>query len=116
MAEDPSETELAERYRPRLEAEREEIAESSAASGESRRPVELDQQSVGRLSRQDALQNQAMAQAQEARRSGRLRAIAAAVERIEEGEFGFCEDCGDFIGWRRLDLDPCAVRCTDCAR
>ena len=75
----------------------------------------LDQQSVGRLSRMDALQGQAMAKGIEARRHGRLAAIAAALARIEDREFGWCEDCGLFIGQGRLDVDPCAPRCVSCA-
>lgn len=113
---DPTDTELAARYRPRLEAERTEILAASAGTREARKPVELDQQSVGRLSRMDALQGQAMAKGVEARRAGRLRAIEAALSRIEAEDYGFCEDCGAFIGQGRLDFDPCAVRCVDCAR
>ena len=112
---DPTDTELADRYRPRLEEERAALQQSSDATAEGRRPVELDQTSIGRLSRQDALQGQAMAAALEARRHGRLRAIAAALSRMEEGDFGWCEDCGEFISVPRLDVDPCAVRCVSCA-
>ncbi|NNU82106.1 TraR/DksA family transcriptional regulator, partial [Halovulum dunhuangense] len=69
----------------------------------------------GRLSRMDALQQQAMAAAQDARRMGRARAIEAAIRRIEAGEFGWCDGCGDFIGTPRLDLNPTTIRCRDCA-
>jgi DnaK suppressor protein len=98
---------------------REEFDALRAASGttsEDRKPVALDQSSVGRLSRMDAMQQQAMAAAQETRRHGRIRTLEAAVRRLEEGEFGWCEDCGEFIGERRLDLDPTLMRCKDCAR
>ncbi len=110
-----TEWELAARYRPRLEAELDEITTASTATAAARRPVELDQQSVGRLSRMDAIQNQAMAASSEERRKGRARAVAAALERIEAGTFGFCDECGDVIGRRRLDLDPAAMRCIGCA-
>jgi DnaK suppressor protein len=113
---DPTDAELADRYRPRLLSEQAELAASSRATHDDRRPVELDQQSVGRLSRMDALQGQAMAKGLEARRMARGRAIAAALERIAVGEFGWCEACGEFIGTRRLDVDPCATRCVACAR
>jgi DnaK suppressor protein len=112
---EPTDEELAARYRPRLLAEQAELSAASDSTRESRKPVTLDQQSVGRLSRMDALQGQAMAKGLEARRSARSRAIAAALERIEEREFGFCEDCGEFIGQGRLDVDPCATRCVSCA-
>lgn len=77
--------------------------------------VELDQQSVGRLSRSDALQMQAMARAQGARRAAEARRLALALDRIAEGEFGYCEHCGEAIPPRRLDIDPTATRCVACA-
>ncbi|WP_071672570.1 TraR/DksA family transcriptional regulator [Nioella nitratireducens] len=112
---DPTDAELAARYRPLLEQERTDLLAASDDTAEARKPVTLDQTSVGRLSRQDALQGQAMAAAMETRRNGRLTAIAAALARIDEGAFGWCEDCGDFIGSKRLDVDPCAMRCVACA-
>lgn len=84
------------------------------AEGQS--TVELDQQAVGRLSRMDALQNQAMSKANQTRRQTERRRLAAALKRIEEGAFGQCEDCGDEIAQGRLELDPAASRCIDCAR
>lgn len=112
---DPSDADLAARYRPALQQERAELLASSDDTAEGRKPVELDQTSVGRLSRMDAMQGQAMAAALDARRHGRVRAIAAALARMDDAEFGWCEDCGDFIGFPRLDVDPCAVRCVSCA-
>jgi DnaK suppressor protein len=112
---DPSDTELEARYRPLLEREAAESLAASDATRADRSPVTLDQQTVGRLSRMDALQGQAMAKGLEARRVGRRRAVLAALQRIDDGEFGFCEDCGSFIGTGRLDVDPCAMRCVSCA-
>jgi len=112
---DPTDADLATRYRLVLEKERAALLVSSDETAEGRKPVELDQTSVGRLSRMDALQGQAMAAALDARRHGRVRAIAAALSRIDDAEFGWCEECGDFIGLPRLDVDPCAVRCVSCA-
>lgn len=87
---------------------------SLGAAGD-RKPVELDQQSVGRLSRQDSLQVQAMANAADARRAGELRRIAAALVRLEAGEYGWCVECGEEIGDKRLEVDPAAARCRECA-
>ena len=98
-----------------LAQERETILELSAVSAEGRRPVELDQQSVGRLSRMDALQVQAMAKAVETRRRGRLKLIDAALRRLEEGDYGTCTECGEDIPARRLAIDPTIARCIDCA-
>ncbi|MEQ8876909.1 MAG: TraR/DksA family transcriptional regulator [Phycisphaerales bacterium] len=77
--------------------------------------VELDQQAVGRLSRMDALQNQAMSKATGARRKVERTRLQAALARMDEGEFGFCDECGDAIAAGRLRLDPAATRCVDCA-
>ncbi len=101
--------------RQRLEAERAELLALSAGAAEERRPVELDQQSVGRLSRMDALQVQAMAQAVEGRRRGRLQVIEAALKRLETDDFGYCSDCGEDIPAKRLEIDPATMRCVDCA-
>lgn len=103
------------KFRDRLDQEAAELRAAEAATAGDRAPVELDQQSVGRLSRMDAMQQQAMASAQSRRRAGRLRAIEAALKRIETDDFGWCETCGEAIPPGRLDLDPCAPRCVDCA-
>ena len=99
----------------RLEEERAEILEMSAASAGERRPVELDQQSVGRLSRMDALQIQAMAQAVEGRRRGRLQRIEAALKRLAAGDYGYCAGCDEEIPAKRLAIDAVTERCIDCA-
>lgn len=77
--------------------------------------VELDQSRVGRLSRMDAMQAQAMAQASLARRDATLRKVAAALVRLERGEFGVCESCDLPINPKRLEFDPAATLCIDCA-
>ena len=103
------------RFRKLLESRREELATLSEDAAEKRKPVELDQQSVGRLSRQDALQQQAMAKAQDARRLMEMRKIDAALQRIDGGEFGWCEACGEMIAIRRLEIDPTTLLCVGCA-
>jgi len=98
------------------------MARLSALEGEdqlgeaSQATVELDQQAVGRLSRMDALQNQAMALANSIRRQSERTRLQAALQRIDEGEFGYCEDCGDDIAPKRLELNPAAIKCIECAR
>ncbi len=104
-----------EKIRRLLEEERAGLLKDSASAADERRPVELDQQSVGRLSRMDAMQVQAMAQAVEARRKGRLQLIEAALRRLDTDDFGFCDDCGEPIPAKRLEIDPTTTRCVDCA-
>lgn len=86
-----------------------------AANADSRDTVELQQDSVGRLSRMDAMQQQAMAQAQERRRVAEQTRIVAALERIDEGEWGYCLTCGEEIVEKRLRHDPSVATCVGCA-
>jgi len=100
----------------RLRARRDELMATSATASDNRQPVELDQQRVGRLSRMDALQDQAMAQETERRRTIEMKRIEAALKRIGEGEYGYCDSCGVDIPKARLDLDPSTPTCVDCAK
>lgn len=103
-------------YRQKLLDEQRSLHSEGKATEEDRGTVVLDQQSVGRLSRMDAMQRQAMAQAAQRRRNARIQRVKAALERIEDGEFGYCQDCGDDIETARLDLDPTVPTCVSCAR
>lgn len=92
------------------------IDDDQAATASERAPVMLDQSRVGRLSRMDALQVQAMAKAQERRRSSERQRIKAALERLAEGSWGLCTECGEAIAGARLDFDPTVALCIRCAR
>ncbi|WP_170414268.1 TraR/DksA family transcriptional regulator [Ruegeria atlantica] len=109
-----NETQLA-KFETLIRARLDELAEHSALGNQAQSVVELDQQAVGRLSRMDALQNQAMAKAQQANRDIETRRLVAALTRIEDGEFGHCEDCGEEIPVGRLNLDLAASKCVSCA-
>ena len=104
-----------EAIRETLLARRAAIEEVVQSSAEDRAPVELDQTRVGRLSRMDALQRQAMAQATDERRRLELLRIEAALKRIKTEDFGFCAVCGEPIEERRLALDPTLATCVECA-
>lgn len=101
--------------RKRLEDEREELLHDAEISAEERDVVVLDQTSVGRLSRMDALQNQAMQVETERRREVELARIDAALQRLDEDEYGYCVSCGEEIQAKRLDMDPATPVCIDCA-
>ncbi|WP_340150476.1 TraR/DksA family transcriptional regulator [uncultured Sneathiella sp.] len=98
-----------------LLARREALLNVMQSSTSDSQPVELDQSRVGRLSRMDALQGQAMAQETERRRKNELQRIESALARIKEGEYGVSVSCGDEISKKRLELDPSAPLCIDCA-
>lgn len=92
-----------------------DLADETRRGTDGTRTVVLDQQSVGRLSRMDAIQNQAIARAAQVRREHSAHRIRSALMRIEEGEFGYCLECGDEIAPKRLDLDPTTTVCVTCA-
>ncbi len=83
-------------------------------SEEARAPVMLDQQAVGRISRMDAIQQQSIELATEQRRQQRLQTIAAALLRIEAGNFGYCILCDEEIAAQRLAFDPAVACCIQC--
>jgi len=101
--------------RERLLKLREELESAAAIGDESAAVVELDQSKVGRLSRMDAMQAQAIAKASSQRRATMLRDIEAALKRIDDGEYGLCADCDEPINPKRLEFDPTAMRCIECA-
>ncbi|MEZ5523524.1 MAG: TraR/DksA family transcriptional regulator [Pseudomonadales bacterium] len=76
--------------------------------------VELDQSKVGRLSRLDALQQQAMAQASSEAHRQQLSRVHRAFQKINEGEYGCCEDCGKPIPFARLQIQPESELCVEC--
>ena len=102
-------------YQSILENRLAAIQSHDETNADSRNTVILDQSSVGRLSRMDAMQQQAMANATSQKRTQEAVAIQAALERIKEEEYGYCEGCGDDIPPKRLELNPTAVRCVGCA-
>ncbi|GBF25670.1 RNA polymerase-binding transcription factor DksA [bacterium MnTg02] len=104
-----------ERARTLLTARRAELEKLSSISAESRDTIPLDQQSVGRVSRMDALQQQAMAQATERHRMVDIAKIDAALRRIDDNEFGYCLECGEKIPEKRLEVDPAMALCINCA-
>ena len=87
----------------------------SVVTQDSRAPVALDQQSVGRLSRIDAMQQQSMEVATESRRRKRLSMLVAAQHRIDTGDYGYCLVCDGEIALKRLEIDPAVTRCIACA-
>ena len=43
-----------------------------------------------------------------------LKKIDQAVERVDNGTFGICEDCGNEINLKRLEARPVTTMCIDC--
>ena len=77
-------------------------------------PVQLDQQAVGRLSRMDALMNEGLAQGSMSRAREEVGLIDQALERLEDGTYGFCQACGEPMNVNRLMAIPEALQCAGC--
>ncbi|PLX84685.1 MAG: molecular chaperone DnaK [Desulfuromonas sp.] len=104
-----------QRFKRLLESEQQSLLATRQAAKDSTRPVVLDQSSVGRLSRMDAMQGQAMAVESQRRRDVQLQRIQSALERIQNGEYGYCLVCEEEIYLPRLETDPAVPLCLDCA-
>lgn len=93
-----------------------ELTAMDKAASDNRATVVLDQTSVGRLSRMDAMQQQAMANATSQRRKFEIAQAKSALQRITQDEFGYCCECGDGIAHKRLEYNPSVATCITCAR
>ncbi len=102
-------------FRARLQQLQRDLLALAKIAADATATVELDQARMGRLSRMDALQSQAMSVATCRRRDQQLAQIAAALRRLDEGEFGYCLECGEVIAEKRLQIDPTASLCITCA-
>jgi DnaK suppressor protein len=111
---DLSEQDL-QRFESLLLKERAELITEGETGQQAEEVVELDQSRVGRLSRMDAMQAQAMSLETGRRRRQHLLEIDAAIDRIRSGDYGDCFECGDSINPKRLEADPVATLCITCA-
>ena len=103
-------------FKSLLLAKRQALSEVEETGQEAAETVVLDQTSVGRLSRMDAMQDQAMAIATANRRKQEMLMIDAALLRLQEGEYGYCRLCAEDIAEARLSYDPTAIYCLQCAQ
>ena len=76
------------KFRDLLIKEKDELKMLSLKTKDSRAPVILDQQSVGRLSRMDAIQQQNMNLATETNRNNKVSQIENTLKRIELEKHG----------------------------
>lgn len=102
-------------FKKLLLARQKELQDSESVDQQAADPVELDQSRVGRLSRMDAMQGQAMSLEAKRRREAELLRISSALKRIEEGDYGYCARCEEEIVTGRLEIDPSVLLCVQCA-
>ena len=92
----------------------EEMQALDAGAIENRAIVQLDQQSVGRVSRIDAIQQQQMATALKQQQRLHLQQVNRAINELDNGDYGYCQQCGDVIAFARLKARPESVMCVKC--
>jgi len=102
-------------HKEKLLALKQSLLKAQETGDQAEQTVELDQACVGRLSRMDAMQAQAMSIETGRRRREKLRQIDAALKRIEADDYGYCRECGEDIAAARLDFDPAVLLCIKCA-
>lgn len=100
--------------RIKLVKQRAALLEGLSANPGAAETVELDQTRQGRVSRMDAMQQQAMAVANRATSHNHIAAIDAALARMEAGGYGDCLECGEEIAPARLAARPEARLCIVC--
>ena len=108
------EKEQLQQLRAALVTRQQELRAQLAGTDASTKPVTLDQQSVGRVSRIDAIQQQQMAIANQQQANQLLRRIELALQRLDTGDYGVCLTCEEPISFARLLAQPYATLCIDC--
>ena len=102
-------------FKKKIEAEIQSLEEMLPKLEQSAKPVELDQSSVGRVSRIDALGNQAISEQALAKAQTKVKALKGVLEHIDDEDFGDCVVCGQPIPEKRLLVMPEHMVCVKCA-
>jgi DnaK suppressor protein len=89
-------------FAKRLKELQQEVQVTVALAKSAAQRLKLDQSKVGRLSRIDAMQGQAMAQANIQRQLALLLNIEKALKKINTGSYGLCLECDEVIASARL--------------
>ena len=105
-----------ESLREEIEKLKADLEAQLVANASAAKPVKLDPSAVGRLSRMDAMQGQAMAKATRRGMELQLAQCKSALQAVLRDEYGFCRRCEEPIGFKRLNAKPEAPFCLECQR
>ena len=108
-----SDSQLVE-LREELDRQLARLERSMKMTEEAARPVQLDQTTVGRLSRMDEMQNQALTKNLREREQIKAALLKQALERLDVGTYGTCLECAGPIPVERLLVFPEAPSCGHC--
>ena len=106
--------EILEQLRSRLLSSKTKLEEQLELGESATGVVTLDQTSIGRVSRMDAMQQQSMAVSTRAKAASSLRNVHKALLRLDNGDYGFCNKCDENIETNRLMVQPEAGFCLNC--
>lgn len=70
---------------------------------------------IGRLSRLDSMQMEEVRKDATRRRNERIHLLQQAVKKMDEGSYGLCQGCNEWISYARLAESPEAILCGNCA-
>ena len=98
----------------RLELELHELVERTANSGEMERATEISSYDDHPADLASETFEREKDLALESNITDLLSKVNTALEKLEEGSYGFCDACGIEIDARRLDFFPSASLCRDC--
>ena len=111
MADERTAGEIERVLRKREEQTLEDLKRLNAAV---QAPPGLDDGTIGRLTRMDALQQQEMALHGQRRLKLQLETIRGALSRVQDGTYGTCVFCEQVISPDRLEATPETPSCTTC--
>ena len=90
-----------------------DLVDLLSATEDGAKPVDL-RANQGRLSRMDEMHNQSILLANRTLTENRLRETRRAQARYDAGDYGYCTDCGEPVGYARLKAYPDTPRCLRC--
>ncbi|MEM7297816.1 MAG: TraR/DksA C4-type zinc finger protein [Bacteroidota bacterium] len=82
---------------------------------EQSKPVSLDN-SIGRISRMDAINNKSITESALRQAENKLTKLHQALDRVGKNDFGICIKCKQPIPLGRILLMPESNKCVNCAR
>lgn len=103
-----------QQLREMLQAKKETLQQQLDDAVSATSVVTLDQSSVGRVSRMDAMQQQSMAVSTRAKAQASLRKVLQALRRMDNEDYGYCGQCDEAIQFNRLTVQPQASHCLNC--
>lgn len=98
----------------RLQKEKDKLERKIHSLKEETQPVSPDD-SIGRVSRMDAINNKSVNEAALRNAEEKLKSVLLSMEKIDEPDFGTCRNCGKPIPVGRLMVMPGSSTCVGCA-